>query len=262
MSKQEKLTTVVLVILAAVIFAIGFYDPDQPAPAAEQTDELEYYRTSISEECTTSPTPTDAITIAYVEYIPTAVLTSPTAEVTPEPTATPTQAPTPKAAGYTRGKPGTYLAETNGKHAFKPWTSWRCYNIKASAQYRLQQIAKTDENGLRTVTDSEGVERYCIALGTSWAGGTEHDIGRCVDVKMENGEVLHCVLADVKKVEHSQNYEGRYGGNGELLEFIVDQTTLNAAVKRSGNVGSLGGAFEGEGSAVIVYDAFIGGFGG
>ena len=262
MSKQEKLTTVVLVIIAAVIFAIGFYDPDQPV--AEQTDELEYSRASFSEACTTSPTPTDTITIAYVEDIPTAVLTSPTAEVTPEPTATPTQAPTPKAAGYTMGKPGTYLAETNGKHGFKPLTSYTAYTRKSSQQYRLQQIAVNGINGIRVVTDSNGVNRYCIALGTSWAGGSTSDIGRLVDVRMANGWMLKCVLADVKRVEDTVNCEGYYGRtNNDCLEFIVSQKQLNAFCgKTVYDCSDIGTEFRGDVAEITVYDEWIDGFGG
>ena len=112
------------------------------------------------------------------------------------------------------------------------------------------------------MTDQEGVKRYCIALEPYWAGGTSKDIGRCVDLFMQDGSIIHCVLADTKRIERSQNGEGKYGRKGELAEFLCDGNKLNAAVKTSGTVSSLGGAFAQEAIEVWVHDSFIAGFGG
>ena len=230
-------------------------------------------------EPTSTPTvtpeaPTDGIDIAFVDGLPTAVLHTPTLTPTPLPTETPTQAPTAtntpvptrkptntpaptKAPSVTpktvqQGKAGTFDVP-DGKHEWKPYARYTAITAKSSPQYQLQKIAKTDDNGLRYVT-VDGEKRYCVALGVAWCGGSPSDIGRCFDVKMKNGETIRCVLGDVKKLEHSQNGEGKFGANGELLEFQVDQDKLPDIVRKSGDVSRLGGAFEGNADKIIVYE--------
>ena len=258
MSRKEGFLTAIGLLLVIILFGWVLTTEEEPAERLPETDEI---TGSIVWKATSTPT--------------TTCTTAPTATGTPEPTATqePTATPEPTAtntpaavikrkAGYHPGVPGTYLAEANGTHRFKPWTGYRAYTLKSSPQYRLQQIAYSDENGLRMVADPEGCERYCIALGTTWAGGTPNDIGRCVNIYMQDGSILRCVLADVKKVEDTLDCEGLYGLNGDLIEFIVDREKLAASVKRSGTVSSLGGAFAGEGIEVDVLDLYIDGFGG
>ena len=231
---------------------------------------------------TITPTPTDGIDIVFVDGLPTAILRTsatqaptatekptptptetpsyvPTATGTPIPTKKPTNTPKPtKAPSVTpktvqKGKAGTYTVERGG-HDWKPYARYQAITAKNSQQYKLQKIAKTDKNGLRYVTDADGVKRFCVALGIAWAGGQPEDIGRCLDVVMANGSTLHCVLGDVKKLKHSQDGAGRFGSNGELLEFQVDMEKLPAAVRNSGDVSKLGGAFSGEAVKIIVYD--------
>ena len=160
------------------------------------------------------------------------------------------------------GTVDTKKVSTSGDHSWKPYARYQAITAKNSPQYKLQRIAKTDENGLRYVKDKNGTKRICVALPVYWAGGSTSDIGRCFDVKMENGAVLHCVLGDVKKIEHSQNGEGKFGGHGELMEFQVEQSKLPEIVRKSGDISRLGGAYEGEAVEITVLDYFIEGFGG
>lgn len=239
--------------------------------AAEDPEEL---TCTISEKMheptpTVTSTPTPEPTAA-----PTATNT-PTPKPTKTPTPKPTKAPTPKptktptpapirntdADGYKPGTTGTKTVKQGG-HAWKPYARYTAITAKNSPQYRLQKIAKTDSNGLRYVYDPEGVKRYCVALPVYWAGGTYADIGRCFDVVMANGAVLHCCLGDIKKQEHSQDGAGRFGSRGELLEFQVDQKELPEIVRNAGDISKLGGDFEGEAKEIRVFDFFIDGFGG
>ena len=218
-----------------------------------------------------SPTPTVEPDIMFINGIPTAVSVRPTepqkATPTPKPTNSPTATVTPvyepHVASYGKGKAGTYKAEVNGKHGFKPLTSYTAYTAKGSQQYKLQQIAVNGINGIRVVTDSNGVNRYCIALGTSWAGGSTSDIGRLVDVRMANGWLLKCVLADVKRVEDTVSNEGYYGRtNNDCLEFIVSQKQLNAFCgKTVYDCSDIGTEFRGDVAEITVYDEWIDGFG-
>ena len=218
---------------------IVWADPDAPELTAAITNTptpRPTERASLTKTCTLAPTPT-----ATPE--PTKEPTS-----TPEPTTTPE--PTPKQAG--KG------------HTFKPYTRYTAYNLKSSQQYKLQKAAWTEKRtGIRIVTDPNGVDRYCVALGTAWAGGQPKHIGRCLDVYMENGAVLHCVLADVKRQEDTVDGANLYGKtNNDVLEFIVDGQKISQAVKTTGNVSNAGPEFVGGVERIEVFDLWIEGFGG
>lgn len=180
---------------------------------------------------------------------------------TPTPTMTPTMTPSPSPT------PTPIPSETKkvgaGGHTFKPYTRYTAYDMKSSQQYKLQQIALTSaDTGIRMVQDPLGDWRYCVALGTYWCGGHPEHIGRCVDVFMQNGATLQCVLADVKRTEDTKNGANRYGAiNNDVLEFIVDGKKLSEAVRISGNVSNAGEQFKGEAVYMIVYDMWIEGFG-
>jgi len=212
-----------------------------------------------------SPTPTPTDIVIFISK-PTSTPT-PTPSATPTVTPTPTPTPTieltvpPRVNGYDKGKPGAYVCETNGRHKFKPYTDYRNYNAKGTQQHALQKVAMTDNYGIRICVDIFGQTRYCIALGTAWAGGQPSDIGRCIDIYMENGEVLYCVLADVKKVEDT--YACKYGKeNNDLIEFIVDEWILKRETNVHGDVSVADPKFEGEAKGMVVHDYFIEGFGG
>lgn len=195
-------------------------------------------------------------------YIPTSPSVTVTTEPTPSPTCTPTfqptVPPTPVLTATFTPTPVPKPVESNN-HSFKPYTGYWAYDLRSSKQYQLQQIAETDpETGIRVVKDKAGYYRYCVALGTHWAGAHPKDIGRCVDVIMENGAVLKCVLADVKRTEDTINGENKYGRtNNDILEFIVDDRKISQAVKNSGNVSNAGKKFEGEVSQIIAYDTIF-----
>ena len=245
-----------LIVIIAIIMLLKNYPGRDPVP---ETTEL-----------TAVPSITEVIFTPTVT--PTVTPTStPTPSPSPEPTSTPTPTPTPSptptpktpvANGYAPGKPGYYKCEVNGKHAFKVGTDFRVY-AKGTAQRRLVDISRTDERtGIRVVTDPNGVDRYLVALGTAWCGGTPADIGRCVDIYMKNGATLYCVLGDVKKVEDTINMECRYGTNhNELIEFIMDTPKLPKQTQISSNYDYCGDEFRGEATSMMVYDYFIEGFG-
>lgn len=202
---------------------------------------------------THTATPTQTPTVA-----PTHTETPKKPTNTPKPTKTPTPTPKPQnGAKYEKGTAGTKYAETNGKHGWKPWARHTAVTNKQSPQYKLEQVAKTDELGRRIVQDARGEWRFLVALPVYWAGGTFQDVGRLVDIKMANGTVLKCVLADIKKIEHSYKGEGKYGSNGEVIEVICDGSRLIPAVKKSGNASNFGPEWKGDVESVTAYDEFI-----
>ena len=175
---------------------------------------------------------------------------TPSPTFTPTPTITPSQTPSPIPVGK----------QVDSGHQFKPYTDYRVYNLRESAQWKLQKVSETAENGIRIAVDEYGVERYHVALGTYWAGGQPKDIGRCLDVYMVNGAVLHCVLADVKQEKHTKG--NKYGKtNNDLLEFVVDSRKIPKESLACGNVSKAAEEFEGDAWQIVVLDYWIEGFG-
>ena len=188
------------------------------------------------------------------------IIPTPTFTPTPSPTPSPMPSPTPTFTPTPTPLPSV-VKEVEKGHPFKPMTGFWAYNAKGTAQNRLQKVARSDERtGIRIVTDLYGDDRYCVALGTYWAGGHPEHIGRCLDVVMVNGAVLKCVLADVKRQEHTKGQRNRYGlDNNDILEFIVDERYLPSGVY--GDMSAAGPEFEGDVSHMIIYDFWIEGFG-
>ena len=268
------------VVIAAFMVWIT-YEQDMAERKATPTEEV------------VTATPTECpVVIVFVDDLPQAVAFSatptPRSTATPTftPTATPTVAPTattrptesvkkPKAANtpaptkkpqetakivaYPTGHPGTQYTDDPDGHTWKPYARYWKITKEGSVEYKLRCMESTADNGLRIVQDPNGVWRYCIALEPQWAGGRSVDIGRCIDIQMTNGAVLHCVLADVKTHEKSYKQEGRYGSRGELIEFIVDETKLPERVH--GDISNVSKEFSGGIVSVTVLDLYITGFG-
>lgn len=247
MTKKDLIFTIfeVLGVLLIVIWLLSKVEEPTPTQAEDPDDKTGRIFWADPD----APEVTAAIT-----NTPTPRPTKPAA--TKAPTAEPTQAPTATA--------GPTPKQVESGHTFKPYTSWTAYTMKSSQQYKLQKAAWTEmRTGIRIVTDPNGVDRYCIALGTYWAGGQPKHIGRCIDVYMENGEVLHCVLADVKRQEDTKDNANRYGRiNNDILEFIVDTGKVPKEVIRTGNVSNAGPEFSGGVKNMVVFDLWIEGFGG
>ena len=266
--------TLVLTVITAAI-KLGVHIEETPAAAPEVTEAIACgsivpieenpaaaERAAFEQTCTNTPTPTKGPKTSATPTFTATPSPEPTNTPTPKPTSTPkpTKTPTPKPTK----KAGTVGSKKvpPGGHAWKPYARYTEITAKSSPQYALQKIAKTDENGLRYVVDQYGTKRLCVALPVYWAGCTLDDIGRCFDVKMANGATLHCVLGDLKQIEHSQNGEGKFGSRGELLEFQVEFSKLPKFMQNSSDISYFGGAFEGEAVEIKVLDYFIAGFGG
>lgn len=250
MSRKDKILTGIEIIAALAVVLFLFSKVEEPTPKRAEDPDDKTGRIYWADP--NAPDVTAAIT------------NTPTPTATPRPTSTPepTQAPTSTPEPTTTPEPTPKQA---GKgHTFKPYTRYTAYNLKSSQQYKLQKAAWTEtRTGIRIVTDPNGVDRYCVALGTAWAGGQPKHIGRCLDVYMENGAVLHCVLADVKRQEDTVDGANLYGKtNNDVLEFIVDGQKISQAVKTTGNVSNAGPEFVGGVERIEVFDLWIEGFGG
>lgn len=115
--------------------------------------------------------------------------------------------------------------------SFKTYTAYTMLN-RRSQQWKLQQKAYTDENGLRKI------ENYYLAAMGSYYSKT---LGDCFRIKTSTGAEYDIMLCDYKADKHTDNlhqYTVRKNG-GCVTEFYVDYPKLNSLIKRSGTVGKL-----------------------
>ena len=126
----------------------------------------------------------------------------------------------------------------------KTYMSYRAITSKSSRQYKLQNsLAYTDDNGLRMVNG-----RYCVALGSYYTT----TIGQWVDIELENGEVIHGILADGKSDKHTDE-TNRICFDGSVVEFVVDTKTLDKTAKKMGDISYLNN-WNSKVNSIKVYD--------
>ena len=119
--------------------------------------------------------------------------------------------------------------------SFKAYMDYNCITDDTTAQWELQQIAYTDEYGLRKIgTD------YCVAVGSYYS----ETVGERFKITLDNDSEFTVIISDLKKDEHtdsSNRYSPVYDENGEfysanVLEFIVDEDQLHSMVTTLGTV--------------------------
>lgn len=117
----------------------------------------------------------------------------------------------------------------------KTYMPYTAVTSKTSDQYKLlySDRAYTDsETGLRMVDG-----RYCIAVGTGYCS----KIGTKIDLVMEDGSIVKCILGDVK-ADCDTDATNRYHQiDGSVAEFIVDYSIFNSKKDSSGTVNWVNG---------------------
>ena len=126
---------------------------------------------------------------------------------------------------------------------FKPYMDYNTITDTRSPQYALQQIATTDDNGLRKLGD-----RYLVAMGVYYGD----QIGTKIDITLDTGRVINCILAEVKKPKDTDPTH-RVGKHNDTVEFIVDTDLLHAKARYDGDISSIPG-FNGCVSTVTISD--------
>lgn len=129
-------------------------------------------------------------------------------------------------------------------NSFKSYMSYKAITNKESEQYKLQQVAETNEYGIRVIED-----RYCIALGTFFST----KIGTEIDVIMANGAIIKCVLGDIKADIHTDNNNIKTS-DGSVVEFIVDIDNLPDKAKYHGDMSYCSEDFKGEILEIKIYE--------
>ena len=118
---------------------------------------------------------------------------------------------------------------------FKTYMDYRCITDKTSAQYELQQLAWTDEDGFRRIGDD-----YIVAMGTYYA----ENVGDRFRITLDTDNEITVIIGDIKQDAHTDyfnQYTPIYDENGiffsgNVLEFIVDTDVLPKIPRRLGTV--------------------------
>lgn len=123
---------------------------------------------------------------------------------------------------------------------FKAYMSYKAITNTNSDQYKIQQSAWTDENGLRRYGDD-----YLVAVGTYYSD-------TCYTrflVEFDTGEEITVMVGDIKQDRHTDSknmYNSVTDSAGKfisanVLEFIVDTSVLNRKAKNLGSVHCIDG---------------------
>ena len=130
-------------------------------------------------------------------------------------------------------------------NSFKSYMDADTITSRNTDQYKLKAKYIIDEQtGIWTVD-----ERYCIAVGSYYT----QSIGTYIDVVMENGSTLHCILGECKR-NRDTDYTNRQNPNGSVVEFIVNTSSMPSMVRKMGNCSYACEEMKGEIQSIIVYE--------
>lgn len=136
----------------------------------------------------------------------------------------------------------TYDVPANS--SFKSYMGYKAITNESSKQYKLQQQCTTNELGLRVYNGY-----YTVAVGT----GFQADVGDYIDVELSTGNVLHCIIGEMKR-NRDTNADNIQCSNGNVIEFIVDTDVLDREVLSRGDISVIEG-FEGDVTRVTVAES-------
>ena len=120
--------------------------------------------------------------------------------------------------------------------SFKSWMDYRTITNEESEQWKMQQNATTDENGLRKYDDM-----YMVALGTYYS----EVCGEEFYITLDTGECLKCITGDIKNDNHTDALNQYVEINGNVVEFIIDSDVVDKSVLITGDISSASDKFVG-----------------
>lgn len=132
---------------------------------------------------------------------------------------------------------------------FKAYMDYKAITTPTSKQYKLQQ-------SVNTYTDSQGLRRYndlyMVAVGTYYT----KEVGTLLKVTLDSGNVLNCIVGDIKSDIHTDDLNQHRNGN--IVEFIVDTPFLENEARVMGDISYLSGDnFVGKVVGMEVVDSII-----
>jgi hypothetical protein len=113
---------------------------------------------------------------------------------------------------------------------FKAYMDYRKITDTTTKQWKLQQIAYTDCQGLRCI---DGY--YCVAMGSFYI----NELGDKFLITLEDDTTIAVIAADYKADIHTNatnQYVQLKNGDINIIEFIVDENILNAEIAHKGSI--------------------------
>lgn len=129
-------------------------------------------------------------------------------------------------------------------NSFKSYMGAHKITDTSSAQYQFKSEYLDSACGIKLVDD-----RYVVAIGTYYT----EIIGTRVDLVMESGEVVPCIVGDVKADEDTDVTNRQHNVDGSVVEFIVNADTLSSEAKSHGDCSWADSRLMGEIKAIRVY---------
>lgn len=119
-----------------------------------------------------------------------------------------------------------YISKDVSGDVRKSFMDYSLITSPKSRQYKLQSgKAYTGDDGIRMING-----RYLVALGSNFS----RDIGQYLDLVLENGTVIPCILGDCKADAYTMNNNSQ-GLDGSTAEFIIQTSSISKKVKSSGD---------------------------
>ena len=135
------------------------------------------------------------------------------------------------------------VKDVPGNNSFKSFMDADCITDRTSEQYKLKSAYSLSDNGIYMVDG-----RYCIALGSYYAT----DIGTKIDLIMENGQTVECILAEQKDDSDTDTINQRHSDTS-IVEFVVRESSLSKTVKNKGDCSYADDCLLGEINEIRVY---------
>lgn len=130
---------------------------------------------------------------------------------------------------YIQNKPFSYEEYDTVYEHQKSFMDYRKITLRSSKQYKLENngYVYTGRYGIRMMNG-----RYLCAIGTYYS----EDVGRYVDLVLENGVIIPCILGDIKANKDTDSTNRYTVHDHSVVEFIVDTPYLNSKIRRTGNL--------------------------
>lgn len=114
------------------------------------------------------------------------------------------------------------------ENSFKSFMDYRAITDVSSKQWKMQERASTDENGLRKIN-----KYYCVAVGSGIA-----KLGSKLRITLSDNKAFYAIVSDQKADIHTDDtnkYRPTSNG-GNIVEFIVETESLPNIVLQMGDV--------------------------
>lgn len=131
---------------------------------------------------------------------------------------------------------------------FKSYESYKAITNSNSKQYYLTRSSDSNSKGLLVLNN-----RYLVAVGT----GTGANVGDYIDLILQNGTKIACVVGDIKDNSHTDASNLITVHSNCASEFIVNVDALDSKIKQMGDVSCAYENWDSPVCTIEVYDKNI-----